>query len=77
MKSYVRSETFATPHSTLAAHATLSATCPCGHAAEIDLAALIASGRGDTPLPSLRLVCRACGSRDGRVVVSGAALAGY
>lgn len=67
----------ATPNTTLTAGATLAAVCPCGHSAALDLSALIAAGRGDTPLLALRLVCQACGGRKTRVVVSGAELAGY
>ena len=53
-------------------HAELSAICDaCERAVVVDLAALIAGGRGDTPLRSLRLRCARCGSRQVSIVVGG------
>jgi hypothetical protein len=43
----------------------------------VDLAHLIATGRGDVPLIRLKLRCSACGSLDVSAIVSGARHAGY
>lgn len=69
------SPAYPTARTTLKAGLSLSAICQaCQHGAEIDLAALIASGRGDVPLLDLRFRCARCGSRDCQAVVSGAKL---
>jgi hypothetical protein len=60
-----------TPRTTLG-HATVAGHCPeCSHNSSIDLAALIARGRGDVPLIRLPLRCTKCGSRAVGVIVSG------
>jgi hypothetical protein len=49
----------------------------CRHLAFADYAALIAAGRGDTPLVELRWRCAKCGSRAVDGVVTGARSAGF
>lgn len=43
----------------------------CDHVADLDLPAVVASGRGDVPLIQLRLRCSACGGAKCGIVVSG------
>jgi hypothetical protein len=51
---------------------TVHAFCvPCNRPEEIDLAALIEAGYGDTPLIELPLRCAECGHRGHRILVSG------
>lgn len=45
----------------------------CDHWHHLDLADLVATGRGDVPLVRLALRCGECGGREFGVVVSGAA----
>jgi hypothetical protein len=48
------------------------ATCRhCDHQADLDLAALIESGHGDTPLIALPLRCAACAGRGHTISVLG------
>jgi hypothetical protein len=51
---------------------TVHGVCPhCDHIQELDLAALVTTGRGDVPLIELPLRCSACGKTGHRVIVSG------
>jgi hypothetical protein len=43
----------------------------CGRIAQLDLAALVASGQGDVALIRLPLRCRSCGKRGHKIIVSG------
>jgi hypothetical protein len=48
------------------------ATClRCDHAHELDLAALVKAGQGDTPLIRLRLRCSKCGMLGHTINMSG------
>jgi hypothetical protein len=56
----------------------LAVTCnKCLRSDYADLAWLVATGYGDTPLRELRFVCSGCGSDDTFAVVCGARHAGY
>jgi hypothetical protein len=67
------SDALPTPRSTLAAgYVRVLVWCKaCRHRADADLPALIAAGRGDTPLRALRFRCSDCRSRLTDFVVTG------
>jgi hypothetical protein len=67
------SDALPTPASTLAAgYVRVLVWCKaCRHRADADLPALIAAGRGDTPLRELRFQCTRCRSRLTDFVVTG------
>jgi hypothetical protein len=61
-----------TPRDYLDRHRVDACCDACGHIAQLDLAALIEAGHGDTALVKLRLRCSNCGRRDKiGIVVSG------
>jgi hypothetical protein len=59
---YERSMSLPTPRDYLRLHRVDVCCLGCDHIVELDLAALIAGGHGDTPLTRLPLRCTACGS---------------
>ena len=67
------SDALPTPRTTLAAgYDRVLVWCKaCRHRADADLEAMISTGRGDTPLRSLRFRCSDCRSRLTDFVVTG------
>ena len=60
-----------TVRTALAAHCRVAALClKCDHVRDLDLEALLRR-QADTPLVRLPLLCRRCGSRRYRIIVSG------
>lgn len=66
-----------TPRTSLAAHLTVNAYCAhCANCSPLELAALIRSGHGDTPLLELPLRWTQCRRFGHTVLVSGPSFAG-
>jgi hypothetical protein len=60
-----------TPRDYLGVHTVYAFSAPCNRHRQLDLAAMIAAGHGDTPLVKLPLTCSQCDKSGHSITVEG------